>query len=378
MKYYIIAGEASGDLHASNLMKSIKKNDKNPHFRYFGGDLMLEQGGELQKHYKELAFMGIVEVAKNLKTIKRNMSFCKNDILEYKPDVVILVDYPGFNLRIAEFAHKKGFKTVYYISPKIWAWKKKRAYKIKKYIDEMFVIFPFEIDFYKQFNYKVHYVGNPLIDALNYKTKEIPDKETFYKINKLENKPIIALVPGSRKQEIQLLLPEMLQIIDHFKEYQFIITGLAAIDKSVYNDLIENYNVRLIYDQTYSIIKYAKAALVTSGTATLETALLNIPQLVCYKIHPLTFFIGQFFVQIKYFSLVNIILQKEVVKELLQYNLADKMKDELNLILNNNEYRANMLKNYSELRNILGDYSASEKTAETIIKIISAENISSN
>ena len=280
MKYYLIAGEASGDLHASNLMKEIKKKDSDAEFRYLGGDLMKAEGGTLVKHFKETAYMGFFDVFIHLRTILKNIKFFKEDIRKTKPDVVILVDYPGFNLRIAEFAHQINLKVYYYISPKIWAWKQSRVEKIKKYIDTLFIIFPFEKEFYKKHNYEVEYVGNPVLDAID---TSPGDFETFIEKYGLENKKIIALLPGSRKQEIKHNFPLMLKIVKFFPEYQFIVAAAPSLDQSVFQKYFDKGTVPLIYNDTYNILKHSEAALVTSGTATLETAVLNIPELVCYR-----------------------------------------------------------------------------------------------
>jgi lipid-A-disaccharide synthase len=367
MKYYIIAGEASGDLHASNLMKEINLLDENANFRCWGGDLMKSEGAELVKHYKELAFMGFLEVIQNIRTIKRNFKICKSDLLNYQPDILILVDYPGFNLRIAQFAKEHNIKTYYYISPKIWAWKKSRAWKIKKYIDKMFVIFPFEQDFYKQYDYKVHYVGNPLVDEIVKKKANLPEKDEFLAKNQLSEKPIIALLAGSRKQEIKLILPEMLQMVTQYPDYQFVIAGAPSFTDENYSPYIDGLDVKVIFNQTYDLLKHSTAAIVTSGTATLETALFSIPQVVVYKMVQLQYDIGKFFIKVKFFSLVNIIMDKEVVNELLQNDLSAKIKNELDRILNDEPYRNKMLENYKQLKERLGEHGASRRTAEEIV-----------
>jgi len=370
MKYYIISGEASGDLHGADLMKHLKAVDKNAEFRFWGGDLMLAENKNIAKHYKDLAFMGIVDVLKNIRKISNNLKFCKSDILINKPDVIIFIDYPGFNLRIAEFAKKNNFKTIYYISPKIWAWKKSRAKKIKKFIDKMFVIFPFEKQFYKQFDYEVEYVGNPNVDVIENKKKLKIDKSTFFQQNNIPDKPIIALLAGSRKQEIERLLPEMLETTKKFKNYQFVIAGVSFLNKNLYSKTIEYENVSLIFDQTYQLLQHSNAALVTSGTATLETALFKIPQIVCYKTEIIFYYIAKLILKIKYISLVNIISNKEVVKEIIQNNVTEKMIIELNKILNDKQYRLNMLNNYDNLIKILGESGSPLKTAEYIFKYI--------
>ncbi len=370
MKYFLIAGEASGDLHASNLMAKIKEVDNQADFMFFGGDLMQAQGGKMLRHYREMAYMGVIEVVANLGKIKKNFEICYKNLLEYKPDAVILVDYPGFNLKIAKFAKQHGFKTFYYISPKIWAWKKNRAYTIKKYVDKMFAIFPFEVDFYKQFNYQVQYVGNPLVDAMKNREKDFVDLNEFRKKHNLSDLPIIALVPGSRKSEIQKLLPEMIGIIPHFLQYQFVITGAPGIDHDFYDEYTQNKNVTVVFDDTYNVIKNAEVAVVTSGTATLETAFLKTPQVVVYKMNYISYLAAKTFVKIKYFSLVNIILNRLAVKELLQAHLTDDIVNELQKILLDQLYKQKMLKSYDEIQNILCDQTASLRTAEVIFNDI--------
>lgn len=369
MRYYIIAGEASGDLHGSNLIKSLKLKDKNADIRFWGGDLMKAQGGTLVKHYKDLAFMGFLTVLLHLKTILNNIKFCKNDIKEFNPDVIILIDYPGFNLRIAEFAHNEGFKVYYYISPKIWAWKQSRIKKIKKFIDKMYVIFPFEKEFYNKFNYEVDFQGNPLVDALENREGK---NETFFEFitkNNLEDKPIISLLAGSRKQEIKMILPVMLKIVDYYKDYQFVIAAAPAIEEDFYQQFINDKNVKVIFNQTYQIVQQSVAALVASGTATLETALLSIPQVVCYKFKggKYAYLLGKKFLKVKYVSLVNLIMNDEVIKELIQHNLNIKnLKIELDNILFDKKYRQKMLDNYKTLKNKMGKSGVSDRVADLI------------
>jgi lipid-A-disaccharide synthase len=368
MKYYIIAGEASGDLHAANLMKEIKRLQPNSEFRAWGGDLMQEQGATIVKHYRDLAFMGFIEVIANLKTILKNIDFCKQDIEEYQPDAVIFIDYPGFNLRIAEHVKKIGIKTIYYISPQIWAWKESRVHKIKKYIDKMLVILPFEKEFYAKHNYEVSYVGHPLLDAIN----EIPeDFKVFTSQNNLSEKPIIALLPGSRKQEINTMLPIMLSVVNDFKEYQFVIAGAPSQEKSFYETFVSKYpNVHLAQNQTYDLLRHSKAALVTSGTATLETALFKVPEVVCYKGSAVSYLIARQLVKVKYISLVNLIMDKELVKELIQSELHTKnLKTELTKLLTD-DYRSSLLIGYQELIQKLGGKGASQKAAEEITAFI--------
>ncbi|WP_333854203.1 lipid-A-disaccharide synthase [Epilithonimonas sp.] len=367
MKYYIIAGEASGDLHASNLMKAIKQKDQNADFRFWGGDLMQKQGGTLVKHYRDLAFMGFLEVVQNLKTILNNIKFCKKDILENKPDVLILVDYPGFNLRIAKFAKELGIKVVYYISPQLWAWKEGRVETIKKYVDETLVILPFEKDFYKKHQVEAHFVGHPLLDAI----EGLPpiDIQEFKKENHLNDKEIIALLPGSRKQEVSKMLESMLSVRNDFPDYQFVIAGAPSLDKDFYKQFVDD-DVHFVSNRTYDLLRCSKAALVTSGTATLETALLNIPEVVCYKGSRISYEIGKRLIKnIKYISLVNLIMDKEVVTELIQNELNTKnLVEELNKILNTKK-REEVLNNYEVLRTKLGGSGASQNAAEIIVNL---------
>lgn len=367
MKYYIIAGEASGDLHASNLMKAIKMKDQAAEFRFWGGDLMTKVANEKPvKHYKELAFMGFLEVAKNLKTILGNIKLCKEDIRKYQPDVLILVDYPGFNLRIAEFAKTLNIKVVYYISPQLWAWKEGRVETIKKYVDEMLVILPFEKDFYKKHQVDAHFVGHPLLDAIS----DLPkiSAENFKKENGLNDKEIIALLPGSRKQEVEKMLALMLSVRSYFKDYQFVIAGAPSLAKDFYQKFVDS-DVHFVSNKTYDLLRCSKAALVTSGTATLETALLNVPEIVCYRSSQISYEIGKRLVKnIKFISLVNLIMDREVVKELIQKDLnTNNLVNELHLILEG-EKRIEILKNYEILREKLGGKGASENAAEIIVK----------
>jgi len=367
MKYYIIAGEASGDLHGSNLMKGLKAVDTNAEFRFWGGDLMQEQGGKLVKHYKETAIMGFFEVLMNLGKIKNFLKECKSDIKYYQPDVLILIDYPGFNLRIAEFAKSGGIKTYYYISPKIWAWKESRIKKIKAFVDKMFVIFPFEVDYFKKHDYPVDYAGNPLLDAVQEKLDEEENYEDFIQKNQLEDKPIIGILAGSRKQEIDWNLSIMLEITSHYKDFQFVIAAAPSIDLDYYEKFVEGHDVKVVFKQTYDVLKHSTAALVTSGTATLETALFNVPQVVCYRAGNLSYFIAKQFVKLDYISLVNLIMNSEVVKELIQFDMhPETVKKELDKVLFDKEYRLKMLENYEILREVLGGTGASERVAQLI------------
>lgn len=367
MKYYIIAGEASGDLHASNLMKSLLKKDSSAEFRFWGGDLMEKVVGiSPVKHYKELAFMGFLEVAKNLGTILKNIKFCKEDLKNYQPDILILVDYPGFNLRIAEFAKSLNIKVVYYISPQLWAWKEGRVEKIKKFVDEMLVILPFEKDFYKKHEVDAHFVGHPLLDAIS----DLPELsvEKFKAENNLNEKEIIALLPGSREQEVTKMLELMLSVRPYFQNYQFVIAGAPSLPKEFYQKYVDE-NVHFVSNKTYDLLRCSKAALVTSGTATLETALLNIPEVVCYRSSTISYEIGKRVVKnIKYISLVNLIMDQKIVTELIQSDLNRKnLVQELRLILEGTS-REKMLQDFELLREKLGGKGASDEAAEIIIK----------
>lgn len=367
MKYYIISGEASGDLHGSNLMKALLEKDENAEIRFWGGDLMQQVGGTLVKHYRDLAFMGFAEVVMNLGTILKNIKHCKEDVLKFKPDVLILIDYPGFNMRIAEFAKKQGIKTHYYISPQIWAWKENRIKKIKRDVDEMSVILPFEKDFYEEkHNFPVHFVGHPLIDAIANRFQI--DEQAFREKYKLTNKPIIALLPGSRKQEIKKMLSIMLKMADKFHDYEFVIAGAPSQDYEFYEQFMNEENVQFISNKTYELFSISYAAIVTSGTATLEAALFKVPEIVCYKTSWISYQIGKRLVNLKYISLVNLIMDKEVVKELIQNEFNEQnLEAELHKILEG-KHRDLMFENYFDLERKLGGKGASRKVAELIVK----------
>ena len=369
MKYYIISGEASGDLHGSNLMKSLLLQDVNADFRFWGGDLMQSIGGTLVKHYKDLAFMGFLEVVMNLRTITKNLAFCKKDIDSYNPDVIIFIDYPGFNLRIAKWAKQKEYKTHYYISPQIWAWKENRIKAIKNDIDEMYVIHPFEKSFYEdKHKFPVHFVGHPLIDAIAGRVQV--DEFEFRSKNGLSDKPIIALLPGSRKQEITKILSIMLSIVDSYENYQFVIAGAPGQDYNFYKQFIKKANVNFISNKTYDLLSVSTAALVTSGTATLETALFKVPQVVCYKGGWLSYQIGKRLVNLDYISLVNLILNRESVTELIQNDFnTNRLKKELDRLLDPYE-RTKFFIDYYDLEKALGGKGASETTAKLIYKTI--------
>lgn len=368
MKYYILAGEASGDLHGSNLMKALLKEDSNADIRFWGGDLMVDVGGTLVKHYKERAFMGFVEVVMNLRKIFKFISFCKADIKAFNPDVIIFIDNSGFNLRIAKWAKQEGFKTHYYISPQVWASRAGRVKAIKRDIDAMYVILPFVEDFYKKHDYEVSFVGHPLIDGIANRNQVHPSE--FRKTHKLNDKPIIALLPGSRKQEIKKMLSVMLSLVDDFPDYQFVIAGAPSQDFSFYQTFIKSANVNFISNKTYDLLSVSKAALVTSGTATLETALFKVPQVVCYKGSAISYQIAKRIITLKFISLVNLVMDKAVVTELIQNDFNKKrLKKELEHILNP-DTRKNLFIEYYELEKALGGKGASQKTASLIYNAI--------
>ncbi len=367
MKYYLIAGEASGDLHGSNLIKSLKKEDPQANLRCWGGDLMEKAGSTLVKHYKDLAFMGFIEVAAHLNTIFKNIAYCKKDIAAFDPEAIILIDYPGFNMRIAEWAHDKGYKVIYYISPQVWAWKENRVKKIKRYVDKMLVILPFEKEFYQKWHYDVDYVGHPLADV-------IEEARITGSGEALSNHKIIAVLPGSRKQEIQKKLPIMLKMAQHFPEYEFIIARAPNQEKEVYQEILATFsdkNIKSVQNRTYDLLQQAEAALVTSGTATLETALFHLPQVVCYIGNPISYVIAKRLIKIKYISLVNLILDKEAVPELIQGDLNEKnLIVALTDILEGGKKREQQLKDYHTLQDQLGEGNASPQAAHIIYQFI--------
>ena len=371
MKYFLIAGEASGDLHASNLMAALKEKDPEADFRFFGGDLMQAVGGTLVKHYKEMAFMGFIPVLLNLRTILNNMKTCQEDIRKYQPDVVILIDYPGFNLKIAKFV-----KTVlhlpvyYYISPKIWAWKQYRIKDFRRYVDRMFCILPFETEFFRKLDYSVDYVGNPSVDSVaQYKEKQANRPDTFMADEGLPDKPILALLAGSRRQEIKDNLPTMLEVAAAYPDYQPVIAGAPGLEPEYYKQYIGNHPAKIVFGKTYDLLQNSRAALVTSGTATLETSLFRVPQVVCYYVvaGPLASFIFRNFFHTKYISLVNLIAGREVVQELFGARFSyQQIHDELGKILHDTAYRQQMLDGYDEIIRILGKPGASQRTATLI------------
>ena len=377
MKYYVLAGEASGDLHASNLIKEIALIDPEAQFRGFGGDLMENAGMTVLKHYRDLAFMGIVPVIMNIRTIQKNFRFCEQDMLAFQPDVLILVDYPGFNLRMAKFAKAHGIRTFYYISPKVWAWKEKRVHKIIAYVDEMFTILPFETEFFGKYNYAVNYVGNPLLDAI-LKQKKAPDFAKFWFENNLPEKPILAVLPGSRKGEISVLLPTMLKAAEQFPEYQCVIAGAPNMGLEFYQPFMSGSPVPIVWGKTYEILIHSRAAIVSSGTATLETAILNVPQVVVYQLTPnwLFVFLKKFFLKTKWVSLVNIILGREAVVELIQADFTlKKVVHELKRIILDPENEKRMLADYHDMMIKLGDPGASKRAAGLMVSKLKASSI---
>mgnify|MGYP000571525865 FL=1 len=373
MRYYVIAGEASGDLHASNLIRGLRSQDPEAEVRGWGGDLMQEAGCEIVRHYKDTAIMGFVAVLKNLKKLKGNIRACCEDIQTWKPDVVILVDYAGFNLRIARFAKCIGIRVFYYISPKLWAWNTGRVKQIRKNVDRMYVIFPFETDFYKKYNYKVQYAGNPLVDAIHDRPFQNETFSDFVQLNGLSGRPIIALLAGSRVQELKFVLPQMLKMVRHFPDFEFVIAGAPSMKDSDYAAYVGDMGVKIIYGQTYRLVKQATAALVTSGTATLETALLKTPQVVCYSGEggAFSYWLFKTVVKVKYISLVNLMLDREVVKELLMQKLNEKnLLAELSRIIYDEDVRQKMTADYEEIIERLGKPGASDRFAKLMIEDI--------
>ncbi len=371
MKYYIIAGEASGDLHGSNLVASLRQKDPGAKIRAWGGDKMRKNGANIVKNYHDLAFMGFVEVLMNLNTVLKNIRFCKQDITEFKPDAIVLIDYPGFNLKIAKWAKKKGYKVFYYISPQVWAWKRRRVYTIKKVVDKMLCILPFEKKFYDNYDVDCQFVGHPLLDEIA--KVEPVDKNKFFKANRLSpKKEIVALLPGSRKQEVSRMLQVMLEVVKMFPSYQFVVACAPSLPVSFYKKIIgEKSNVRLVLNRTYQLLQLSSAAIVTSGTATLETALLDVPEVVCYKANKASYLIARQLAKVKYICLVNLIMDRPVVKELIQNDMtAANIRDELQSLLNSSKRQKKLLEDYEELKYALGNAGASDRAAETIITYV--------
>ena len=371
MRYYIIAGEASGDLHGSNLIKGIHEVDPSAQIRCWGGDLMEEAGAELVKHYKEGAIMGFVEVVANLGKLSRNLRNCKEDVLAYNPDVLILIDYPGFNFRIAEFAKKNGIRTFYYISPKVWAWKEKRVHRLKKFVDRLFIIFPFEIEYFKKWGIDAIYNGNPLLDSVDNHPSATETREEFCSKAGIDpNRKTIALLAGSRRGEIKYLLPRMIEVARRYPSYQFLMACAPSMEKEFYEGIIGNkaVNIKLLSDQTYSILRNSDAAIINSGTASLEAALIGVPQVVCYGGNEISYQIAKRVVKLKYISLANLIMDKGLFKELIQHDCTpDKISTELDLLVSDTAYREKMLQDYRDVREVLGGAGASAKVAQAMI-----------
>ncbi|HKL03155.1 MAG TPA: lipid-A-disaccharide synthase [Cryomorphaceae bacterium] len=371
MKYYIIAGEASGDLHGSNLVKNLRIEDSDAEIRAWGGELMEAQGADVVKHYRDLAFMGFSEVLMNIRTILKNFDLCKKSILEFDPDVLILIDYPGFNLRMAKFAHQKGIKVFYYISPQIWAWKQNRVKQIRAYVDQMYVILPFEKEIYAKFDVEVEFVGHPLIDAVEQFKTRIESRSEFLSRHGIDDKPYVLLMPGSRKQEIATMLPVMLRAASKIPDFQYIIAGAPSQDMAFYEKFLEHSGVRVLSGETYPLLTFANAAMVTSGTATLETAIFGVPQVVCYKGGFISYLIARSLVKIKYISLVNLIMDREVVTELIQRDLSvKKLMKEFKQIAFESERQTALLNDYKELHALLGGGGASALTAKLMLKTL--------
>jgi lipid-A-disaccharide synthase len=371
MRYFFIAGEQSGDLHGSNLISAIKKSDPEADIVCWGGDLMQQAGGKLLQHYRKTAFMGFVTILLNIRTITKHITLCKKDISNYNPDVVILIDYPGFNLRIAEFAKSQGIRVFYYISPKLWAWNESRVDKIKKHVDRMFIIFPFEEEFYRKHSIDVRYYGNPLVDEVEKKSRSFDNAGDLKRELGLGDQPVITLLAGSRKHEVSNILPVMLKVVSHYKDYQFVLAGVNSIPGEFYMKFIGNHPVRLLFDRTLELFRISDAALVKSGTSTLEAALMGIPQVVCYRGDPISFAIARRLVKVRFISLVNLIMGREVVRELIQFLLTEKnLVEELSAILPGGEKREQMLEDYVTLKNILGPSGASERIAAEMISTL--------
>ncbi len=376
MKYFIVAGEQSGDLHGSNLVRELVACDNNAEVKCWGGDLMESAGAEVLMHYQRTAFMGFVEVARNLRKIRNFLVLCRDQITRFNPDVVILIDYPGFNFRIAEFAKKSGFRVFYYISPKLWAWKEGRVEKVRKYVDRMYIIFPFEVDFYKKHGIAVEYRGNPLLDETEKKLAAFGSREDVRKSLGLDNKPVIALLAGSRRSEVRNILPPMLKAVRHFPGYQFVLAGVRNLPDELYQKYIGDYPVKLVKDKTYEILYISEAALVKSGTATLETALLGIPEIVCFKGDGVSMIIAWIVIKVKYISLVNLIAGYEAVKELIQFSLNEKrLVSELKAILPGGSGRKKIFDDYRKIREILGPAGASRRVADDMVKVLRHDGV---
>jgi len=376
LKLYIIAGEASGDLHGSNLLKALHAKNNKLQVRAWGGDLMAREGAAIVKHYRDLAFMGFVEVILNIRTILRNMRFCKKDIADFQPDALILIDYPGFNLRIAQWAHDRGIPVLYYIAPQVWAWKENRIHAMRKHIDHLFVVLPFEKDYFEKKEMPVTFVGHPLLDQISTSSES---KEDFKKRNNLSEKPIVALLPGSRKQEIKTMLPIMLEVAHRFPEYQFVVAGAPSQTIEFYQQVAAGKNLNILFGKTSEILRHADAGLITSGTATLEAGIYKVPQVVCYKGSAISYAIAKRLVKIRYISLVNLILNRAAVKELIQHDLtAHNLEKELRELLFNDSRRNQISQDYQQLHDVLGGEGASDRTASEMLKIIQSISTEAN
>lgn len=368
MKYFIVAGEQSGDLHGSNLVRELKSSDNEAEILCWGGDLMEAAGASLLMHYRKTAFMGLTMILKNLGRISHNLILCKNQIFSFKPDAVILIDYPAFNLRIAKSAKRKGLRVFYYISPKFWAWNEGRVEKVKRYVDRMYTIFPFETEFYARHGVEVKYRGNPLVDEIEKRKETLPDRQEIMSSLGPDRRPVIALLAGSRRHEVESILPRMIKVAKHFPEYQFLLAGVRNLPDDLYMNILGDEPVRLIKEKTYEILSIAEASLIKSGTSTLEAALLGIPQVVCYKGDFVSMLVSWMLIRVKYVSLVNLIMESEVVKELLQYKLNEKnITRELKSILPGGEKREKMLNDYKLLKDKLGPAGASARVAGDMV-----------
>ncbi len=373
MRYFLIAGEASGDLHGANLMRGLIKSDPHAEFRFWGGDCMAEVGGKasLVRHYKTASFFGFIEVAANLRTVLSQIRECKAEIAAYRPDVLILIDYPGFNFRMARFAHDSGIRTFYYISPKVWAWKESRIKRIKKYVDRLFIIFPFEVEYFRRHGIEAVFCGNPLVDAVEQRMACLPTEEEYRKASSLDQRPIIALLAGSRRSEIEYNLPFMVALSRRFPQYQFVVTAVDWIDKSLYDKYLAGSSVHYLCSQTYPTVRYAEAAVVTSGTATLETALIGTPEVVCYRTAALQIWAGRHLLKIKYISLVNLILNRRAVAEVITSSLdVSQAESELRAVLRGGEARERMLADFVQLRETVGGAGASDRFAAEMVEIL--------
>ncbi len=369
MKYFIIAGEQSGDLHGSNLIRELIRSDNNAEVICWGGDLMESAGARLLKHYRETAIMGFTAVVKNIMSIRRNLKLCKEQIIEHNPDVVVLIDYPGFNLRIAEFSSREGFKVFYYISPKFWAWNEGRVKKVKKYVSRMFIILPFETEFYCKHGIRVEYHGNPLVDEIEKKRSQMARASEILSSLQLDGRPVIALMAGSRRHEVENILPVMVKTVKHFPDYQFVLTGVKNISDGIYSKILGDAPVTMIREKTYEILSVARAAIVKSGTSTLEAALFGVPQVVCYRNDFLTMLLSWFVIRVRFISLVNLIVNREIVRELLQYSVTEKnLVRELNALLPGGSKRQIILEGYQELGDKLGPAGASARIAREMLK----------